>query len=37
MDAGSALEKASVLADYVVTKRGAVPEYDADLRNRLSL
>lgn len=37
MDTGSALEKASVLADYVVTKRGAVPEYDADLRNRLSL
>ena len=37
MDAGSALEKASVLADYVVTKRGAVPEYDDDLRKRLSL
>lgn len=37
MDTGSALEKASVLADYVVTKRGAVPEYDADLRKRLSL
>lgn len=37
MDTGSALEKASVLADYVVTKRGAVPEYDDDLRKRLSL
>lgn len=37
LDTASALEKASVLADYVVTKRGAVPEYDADLRNRLSL
>ena len=37
MDTGSALEKASALADYVVTKRGAVPEYDDDLRRRLSL
>lgn len=37
MDTRSALEKASVLADYVVTKRGAVPEYDEGLRKRLSL
>ena len=37
MDTRGALESASVLADYVVTKRGAVPEYDDDLRKRLSL
>ena len=34
---GSALEKASLLAGYVVTKRGAVPEYDEELRAQLSL
>ena len=32
-----ALEKASLLADYVVTKQGAIPEYDDDIKGKLGI
>lgn len=32
-----ALEKASLLADYVVTKQGAIPEYDDGIKERLGI
>ena len=35
-DTAAALSKASALADYVVTKRGAIPDYDEDIRRRLN-
>ena len=36
-DTQTALEKASLVADYVVTKEAAIPEYDEDLRRALGL
>ena len=36
-DTPTALEKASLVADYVVTKEAAIPEYDEDLRRALGL
>ena len=36
-DAGTALSKASLLADYIVTQRGAIPEYDDATRIALGL
>ena len=33
----AALEKASLLADFVVTKQGAVPEYDDNIKHILML
>lgn len=35
-DTAAALAKASALADYVVTKRGAIPDYDESIRRRLN-
>lgn len=35
-DTAAALSKASALADYVVIKRGAIPDYDEDIRRRLN-
>ncbi len=35
LDAGGALAKASMLADYVVQHRGAIPEYSEALRKKL--
>ena len=36
-DSAEALSKASILADYVVTRTGAIPEYDVEIRQRLGL
>ncbi len=36
-DTQSALEKAALLADYVVSKRGAIPEYDDEIKETLGL
>ena len=37
LSSGEALARASLLADYVVSRRGAIPEYDDAIRKRLML
>ena len=37
LDTGTALSKASYLADYIVTQRGAIPEYDEETKRALGI